>query len=162
VILHALDDLKLVEEPLDKTWSRFFPTVSRAQARNYRTRRPTRKSSAVYIAEPLEPFLQGVRLFATVIQPFTVRAGLVQQPSMSLSRPSTCYADPIHRSSNRIRGKSPPDLGGAFPASQLCRHVRTRHYLRANNSPVRMLSVAVRFNCLPGAFLFRDMPLAAQ
>jgi hypothetical protein len=75
VILHALDDLKLVVEPLDKTWRRFFPAVSRAQARNYLYPAPYTEEFCRLYAEPLVDFVQALRLFAGAIKTLTARSG---------------------------------------------------------------------------------------
>jgi hypothetical protein len=68
VMLHALDDLRLVEEPLDKTWRRFFPTVSRAQARNYPYPVPYTEEFCRLYAEPLVDFVHALHLFAGAIE----------------------------------------------------------------------------------------------
>ena len=74
-ILHPLDDLKLVVEPLDQTWRRFFPTVSRAQARNYLYPVPYTEEFCRLYAEPLVDFVQALRLFAGAIEPLTAPSG---------------------------------------------------------------------------------------
>jgi hypothetical protein len=75
VVLHALDDLKLVQEPLHQTWSRFFPTVSRAQARSYPYPVPYTEEFCRLYAEPLVDFVQALRLFAGAIEPLTAPSG---------------------------------------------------------------------------------------
>ena len=75
MILHALDDLKLVVEPLDKTWRRFFPTVSRAKAPNYPYPVPYTEEFCHLYAEPLVDFVQALRLFAGAIQGLTTPSG---------------------------------------------------------------------------------------
>lgn len=75
-ILHELEDLKLVEEPLDKTWRRFFPTVSRARARNYLYPEPYSDEFCRLYAEPLVDFVRAVRLLAGAIEGLTARSGI--------------------------------------------------------------------------------------
>jgi hypothetical protein len=75
VILHELGDLKLVEEPLDKTWRRFFPTVSRAQARNYPYPLPYTDEFCRLYAEPLGDFVKAVRFLAGAIRRLTAPDG---------------------------------------------------------------------------------------
>ncbi len=75
VILHALEDLELVQEPLDKTWHGFFPTVSRAQARNYLYPLPYTDEFCRLYAEPLGDFVKAVRFLAGAIRRLTAPDG---------------------------------------------------------------------------------------
>ena len=67
VLLRGLDDVALVEESPEKTWRRFFPTVSRAKARRYQYPRPYTEEFCHLYAEPVFDFVLAARLFAGAI-----------------------------------------------------------------------------------------------
>jgi hypothetical protein len=74
LLLHGLNDLDLVEEPPEKTWRQFFPTVSRARANKYPYPMPYTEEFCRLYAEPVFDFVQAARLFAGAIKHLAKRS----------------------------------------------------------------------------------------
>src|SRR5690242_9748820 len=68
VLLHGLDDLTLVEEPLDQTWSKFFPGVEGAKRKSYPYPPPYTDEFCQLYAEPLSSFVRATQLFAGAVE----------------------------------------------------------------------------------------------
>ena len=68
VLLHGLNDLSLVEEPLDQTWSKFFPGVEGAKRKSYRYPLPYTDEFCHLYAEPLSSFVRATQLFAGAVE----------------------------------------------------------------------------------------------
>jgi hypothetical protein len=68
VLLHGLNDVRLVEESPEKTWRQFFPTVSRARAYAYQYPSPYTEEFCRLYAEPVFEFVLAAQLFAGAIK----------------------------------------------------------------------------------------------
>jgi hypothetical protein len=68
VLLHALNDVDLVEEAPDKTWSKFFPRVEWAKRNTYPYPPPYTGEFCLLYAEPFSAFVYAARLFAGAVE----------------------------------------------------------------------------------------------
>jgi hypothetical protein len=68
VLLHGLNDVDLVEERLDKTWSRFFPVVEWKKRNTYAYPLPYTDKFCHLYAEPLSSFVHATQLFAGAVE----------------------------------------------------------------------------------------------
>ena len=100
MLLHGLDDVALVEEAPEKTWRRFFPTVSRARARRYQYPKPYTEEFCRLYAEPVFDFVLAARLLAGAVH--HLRAGSGGDPETNkqaletinfLRRPTSAIVD---------------------------------------------------------------------
>ena len=67
-LLHGLNDLRLVEEPLDHTWIKFFPGVEWAKRKSYPYPLPYTDEFCHLYAERLSSFVHATQLFAGAVE----------------------------------------------------------------------------------------------
>jgi hypothetical protein len=68
VLIHALNDLNIKEEPLAESWYRFFPSVPERERETFAYPVPHSQAFWELYAEPVAEFWRGARLFAGCVE----------------------------------------------------------------------------------------------
>jgi hypothetical protein len=96
VLLHGLNDLDLVEETPDKTWSKFFPSVEWEKRNTYAYPLPYTDEFCHLYAERLSSFCNAAQLFAQAVDHVTsARAGRVDLGSEQALQTINLWRRPI-------------------------------------------------------------------